>query len=225
MTGTNVTNCPCKYTKKQNLAASVTLIRRTRLVQCNLTSWPAWVPYIYRIFPVDYFDKLLLFRNVKGVASFDEHSRSIKAAPSRSAIYFMDGSQAEKYIPGNSRFPAADPESYQHDDSPDADHDPARGQLRPAEQQRRHVRIRMYRFCVRSTKLGNVPSTELPGQLIPITRLDSVILVKRSDQSRRPVSRLRLLPDRPMAINQSRAAFPFCRLPLLEEVSEFLLNM
>lgn len=55
----------------------------------------------------------------------------------------MDGSLADKSIPGNSRFPAADPESYQHDDSPDADHDPARGQLRPAEQQRRHVGIRI----------------------------------------------------------------------------------
>lgn len=35
-----------------------------------------------------------------------------------------------------------DSQHRQHDDAPDADHDPARGHLRPAEQERRHVCVR-----------------------------------------------------------------------------------
>lgn len=85
--------------------------------------------------------------------------------------------------------------SYQHYDAPDADHDPARGHLRPAEQKRRHVGVRSCRsvgawfyFWFTKTEKRFKPEddsqTEAPCQLILITRLYSEGFDNRRDRQR-----------------------------------------
>lgn len=118
--------------------------------------------------------------------------------------------------------------SYQHDDPPDADHYPACGHLRPAEQKRRHGCVWLYRL-IRSwfyfwfTKLRSDPQSSqsaephhsvLLGEIrqLPWKAAQRPIKTSQSAATNESVQlftpRL-FLWDWPMAFNfQSRATFP-----------------